>query len=42
MIGLSAQIQDIVQDLYELMVQAAAYDNAGPGVRSKDILQDTM
>jgi hypothetical protein len=39
---LSAQIQDIVQDLYELMVQAAAYDNVGPGARSKDILQDTV
>jgi hypothetical protein len=39
---LSAQTQDIVQDLYELMVQAAAYDNVGPAVRSKDILQDTV
>lgn len=39
---LPAQIQDIVQDLYELMVQSAAYDNVGPGVRSKDILQDTV
>jgi hypothetical protein len=24
------------------MVQATHYDNAGPGIRSRDVLQDTM
>jgi hypothetical protein len=38
----TAQLQNIVQDLYELMVQTSAYDNIGPGVRSRDVLQDTM
>jgi mediator of RNA polymerase II transcription subunit 10 len=37
-----AQIQDIVQDLYDLMVQTNAYDNIGPNIRSRDVLTDTM
>jgi hypothetical protein len=40
--GPSAQIKEIVQNLYELMVQASAYDNVGPGIRSRDVLQNTM
>ncbi|KAI9740659.1 MAG: RNA polymerase II mediator complex subunit [Claussenomyces sp. TS43310] len=39
---LEAQLQNIVQDLYELMVQASAYDNVGPGVQSRDVLVGTI
>lgn len=36
------ELKDIVQDLYELMVQAAAYDQVGSGIKSRDVLIDTM
>jgi len=39
---IEGQLQDIVQDLYELMVQTHAYDNVGPGVRSREVLQKTI
>jgi hypothetical protein len=38
----TGQIQNIVQELYELMVQASAYDNVGPSIRSRDVLTNTM
>ncbi|KFY92010.1 hypothetical protein V500_04369 [Pseudogymnoascus sp. VKM F-4518 (FW-2643)] len=36
------QLKDIIQDLYELMVQTTSYGNVGQGVSSKDVLQNTV
>lgn len=36
------QLKDIIQDLYELMVQTTSYGNVGQGVSSKDVLQNTL
>jgi mediator of RNA polymerase II transcription subunit 10 len=38
----SDQLKDIIQDLYELMVQTTSYGNVGQGVSSKDVLQNTV
>ena len=36
------QLKDIIQDLYELMVQTTSYGNVGQGVSSRDVLQNTV
>jgi len=36
------RIKDIIQDLFQLMVQTAAYDTIGPNIRSRDVLVSTI
>lgn len=39
---MTEELKDIVQDLYELMVQTAAYDQVGSQIRSQDVLVTTL
>jgi mediator of RNA polymerase II transcription subunit 10 len=38
----TAQIKNIIQDLYELMIQTAAYDAVGPTIKSRDVITSTL